>query len=347
MTKRTFVLDSTHRSSAQVDIALRLPQLPRVQSTADLGDDSESPSTRRPPHTTLAYSETGREKRAHSRKGKEGSLREDLYTDAPSATVLCAWRPPAPPRPPCSGSCYINGPSPPCVLSPSHSALDPPPLQHFPASKMAPSFLPSYTRHQTGGTRTLSLPPLLPRCPPALNSSGSGSDSPITLAWIQMTQISNCHCFFILHHIWPLRALDGFLRFSLHLVSPIFPSPGLCLFPKQPLLHHLPPTHGQTEDSGLTFPLVSLRDVFFSHSLDDHYAVAELSNLGLRPITLALAPHSHGHTDEIPSSPFALCPCGMVHCSARHFTMMIQSEKSQIKAGSSSSATHFLSDLAS
>lgn len=49
MTKRTFVFDSTHRSSAQVDIALRLPQLPRVQSTVDVGDDSESPSTRRPP----------------------------------------------------------------------------------------------------------------------------------------------------------------------------------------------------------------------------------------------------------------------------------------------------------
>lgn len=185
MTKRTFVFDSTHRSSAQVDIALRLPQLPRVQSTVDVGDDSESPSTRRPPHTTLAYSETGREKRAHSRKGKEGSLREDLYTDAPSATVLCAWHPPAPPASPllrvllhqCSFSSLHT-----CVSSPSHSALDPPPLQHFPASKMAPSFLPSYTHHQTGGTRTLSLSPLLPRCPPALNSSGSVSDSPITLA---------------------------------------------------------------------------------------------------------------------------------------------------------------------
>ena len=115
MTKRTFVL------TPPMDL------VPRKTVPSDCPSCWES--------SLLQILETGREKGAHSRKGKEFSLREALSTDAPSPSrshhLLFLWRP-APSIPLqslCSGSPRINGPPPPpCASSLSHSAVDPPPL---------------------------------------------------------------------------------------------------------------------------------------------------------------------------------------------------------------------------
>lgn len=116
MTKRTFVL------TPPMDL------VPRKTVPSDCPSCWES--------SLLQILETGREKGAHSRKGKEFSLREALSTHAPSPSrshhLLLLWRP-APSIPLqslCSGSPRINGPPPPppCASSLSHSAVDPPPL---------------------------------------------------------------------------------------------------------------------------------------------------------------------------------------------------------------------------
>lgn len=114
-TKRTFVL------TPLMDL------LPRKTVPSDCPSCLES--------SLLQILETGREKGAHRRKGKEFSLREAFSTDAPSATrshhLLLLWclAPSIPLQPLWSGSRHISGPPPPpCASSLSHSAVDPPPL---------------------------------------------------------------------------------------------------------------------------------------------------------------------------------------------------------------------------
>lgn len=115
MTKRTFVL------TPLMDL------VPRKTVPSDCPSCWES--------SLLQILETGREKGAHSRKGKEFSLRGAFSTDAPSPTrshhllLLCCLAPSFPLQPLWSGSCRISGPPPPaCASSVSHSAVDPPPL---------------------------------------------------------------------------------------------------------------------------------------------------------------------------------------------------------------------------
>ena len=188
MTKRTFVL------TPPMDL------VPRKTVPSDCPSCWES--------SLLQILETGREEGAHSRKGKEFSLREALSTDAPSPSrshhLLLLWRP-APSIPLqslCSGSPRINGPPPPPCASFTFSlSRGSSTSQHFSALKMTPSFLPPYIPRRTGRACTLTLFPLLPCCSLPPNSSEYGSDPPIVLAWTDMTQIIKCHCFLFLHHI--------------------------------------------------------------------------------------------------------------------------------------------------
>lgn len=102
MTKRTFVFDSSHLHSLQVDSALRLHQLLRVHTTPDLGDSSEPTSLMQKPGDGREHA-AGRKRSLLS--GRDSSIWQAFPQKLPvpsgitACSLLCSLLPGSSPVP--------------------------------------------------------------------------------------------------------------------------------------------------------------------------------------------------------------------------------------------------------